>query len=456
MSNLNARNTYNTDLQHDLSIMHLQTSLPTFYNLKGSIDHQYLHPSGIFFLCNGTGRCMEIDSGDVEQSTRAQRIFYHNLDEYLSFHKYPSPNPCPFHSSTNFPLYYPPTYNPFPTFPVYVQTLVTDFFRVLPPSLKVPTTTLPSTHTSPTYPSRQSFISDFFFPHISLSTTTITTKKPLRSGRSNKRVLKKIYITRIGRVRKKRTSLKFNARIPPSPSYNPLSTIIITPPQQSPAQTNSPLPFNCYLHSIIPTVIHKKTLSIHANVFIPLHQRRLSPCTIKAFTDTLSPDMSRSISKVNFLFSTPSLTHISSLKAPRLRHSLSTTSHTYTLTPQTTPHSHKPTRPTPTSTYAKPLATFARKHIKRVNAALVLHNAHMHRTHVEQTHANLLLVVTHRTKQTQHPVCFAHNPSYVNTPSTTALTFHLYISSLFSLFCPLLSHILYATIPHAALVVGIG
>ena len=125
LANITTRRTHFTDLQHDLSNMRQLTTLPTFCNLNGSNDHQYLHPSGIFFLCSGTGRgCIEVDPGNAEQAVRAQRIFYHNLDEYRAFHNCPPLTLCPHHSPTNFPLNYPPTYNPCPTFPVYILSLI--------------------------------------------------------------------------------------------------------------------------------------------------------------------------------------------------------------------------------------------------------------------------------------------------------------------------------------------
>ena len=113
LANITTRRTHFKDLQHDLSNMRQLITLPTFCNLNGSNDHQYIHPSGIFFLCNGTGRgCIEVDPGNAEQAVRAQRRFYYNLDEYRAFHNCPPLTLCPHHSPTNLPLYYPPTYNP--------------------------------------------------------------------------------------------------------------------------------------------------------------------------------------------------------------------------------------------------------------------------------------------------------------------------------------------------------
>jgi len=187
LASITTSRSYLKDLQHDLSIMRQQIMLPTFCNLNGTNEHQYLHPSGIFFLCTGTGRgCMEIDPGNAEQAVRAQRIFYHNLDEYRAFHNSPPLTPCPFHSPTNFPLYYPPTYNPCLTFPVYIQPLITEFFfYVLPTYPKKSSNAPSSTHINPLIPSRQSSIHDFFFPTIFPSPSATADHSPTGGTTTN-------------------------------------------------------------------------------------------------------------------------------------------------------------------------------------------------------------------------------------------------------------------------------
>ena len=460
-ASITTRRTHLKDFNLSLSYMIQQLTVPTFCNLHGSIDHQYLHPSGIFFICTGTGRgCMEIDPGNAEQAVRAQRIFYHNLDEYRALHNSPPLTPCPFHSSTNFPLYYPPTYNPCLTFPVYIQPLITEFFFVLLTSTKKSSNTLSSTHIIPFTPSRQSSIHDFFFPTVSLSTfMSIPIEQPHRVARVRKTLLKKIYIMRASRVcytgRK-----RLHARNTSSPSTSPLSHTSFTQPPRPVSQTTFPLPFNCHLHTSNPPTIPTHLLSIHASIFIPLHQRRLSSLTTKALIHNLSPDMERSTSKVNFFLRTPPPTPISHIKAPRLRHSLFIPSLTYTLTPQTN-YTHHRLSHSPTFTKqvpSCPLYAYIQRHILRVHSIITIFTAYQHQQRISISHQYLSIVFPSRSKKTQRPPCFSRNISYCHySVHTSAYTFQrLCFLPFFFLFFPLLSSTLYAFIPYGALVVGIG
>jgi hypothetical protein len=193
-------------------------------------------------------------------------------------------------------------------------------------------------------------------------------------------------------------------------------------------------PCNTYIHK---TVLTQSTLSI----------------TSPQFSTLPLPDIVRATHTLNFLLQLPTPPPSKDTKGYRLHHhTLNTSNKPYTLTP----HAQTPTRTTHNPPHANPLVIFVHKHVKIAHIALALHNSNTHRTLVEQSHKNLLHVITHRTKQTQHPVCFAHNPSYVNTSSKAPQTIQCYILLPFFLLYSLLSSTLSVFIPHVALVVGIG
>ena len=288
----------------------------------------------------------------------------------------------------------------------------------------------------------------------------IPIEQPHTVTRGRKRLLRKLYITRVGRVQYTGRK-RLNVRKPSSPSNNLLSNTSITQPQRLISQTISSLPFNCHLHTIIPTIIPKHSLSIHASIFIPLHQRRLSPFTTKALTHNLSPDMERSISIVNFLLRAPPLTSISYIKAPRLRHSSLIPAPAYTLTP----HTHYTQHRLPHSSIFKkhvslcPLNAYIHRHIVRVHSISTTLTAYHHQQSILLSHQYLSIVFPSRSKKTQRSPCFSRNISYCRYSVqfvTSAQTFQRRILLSFFIFFPQLSSTLYAFIPYAALVVGIG
>ena len=208
----------------------------------------------------------------------------------------------------------------------------------------------------------------------------------------------------------------------------------VAPEEYTVPSTPTYPPCNTYIHK---TVLTQSTPSITSP----------QPSTLPL------PDIVRATHTLNFLLQLPTPPPSKDTKGYRQHHHTPITSNKpYTLTP----HAQTPARTTHNPPHANPLVIFVHKHVKIAHIALALHNSNTHRTLVEQSHKNLLHVITHRTKQTQHPVCFAHNPSYVNTSSKSAQTFQCYILLPFFLFYSLLSSTLSAFIPHVALVVGIG